>query len=136
MKPSILFVCRHNACRSQIAEAIGHKLAPGDWVIDSAGSHPTTQVDPKAVSILRAHGLGMRRRKPQGFSALALKEWDFVVDISCEESGKGMKPKNYVEWDLADPLDGPMDLYKHLFDELSDRIRDLFRGIQKVAEAA
>ena len=129
--PSILFVCRHNACRSQIAEAIGRKAAPESWVIDSAGAHPTTHVDSKAAAILRRNGLGMHRRKPQGFPELALKEWDFVVDISCERSGLNVPTKNYLEWDLPDPLDGPMDLYKRLFEDLHERIRDLFRGIQR-----
>ena len=129
--PAILFVCRHNACRSQIAEALGRRLAPADWVVESAGAHPTAAVDPKARAILRRHGLGMRRRKPQGFAALKSRTWDFVVDISCEGSGQGVPTDNYIAWDLADPLDGPMDLYKRLYDELESRIRDFFRGIQK-----
>ncbi|MBI5240259.1 MAG: low molecular weight phosphatase family protein [Elusimicrobia bacterium] len=128
--PAVLFVCRHNACRSQIAEALGRKLAPASWVIDSAGSHPTARTDPKARAILRRHGLGMRRRKPQGFAALGPRIWDFVVDISCEGAGRQVPAKNCLEWDLADPLDGPMDLYKRLYEELESRIRDLFRGIQ------
>ena len=128
--PAILFVCRHNACRSQIAEALGRKLAPEDWGIESAGSHPPKDLDPKAVAILRRYGIRMHRHTPQGFSTLEPRTWDFVVDISCEKAGKGVSAKNYVEWDLADPLDGPMDLYKRLFDDLESRIRDLFRGIQ------
>ncbi|MDD5628214.1 MAG: hypothetical protein PHU21_04055 [Elusimicrobia bacterium] len=128
--PAILFVCRHNACRSQIAEAIGRQAAPGSWVIDSAGSHPTERVDPKAVAILRLHGLRMRRRKPQGFAVLARRDWDCVVDISCEDAAAPVPARRRVAWDLPDPLDGPMVLYKRLFDELTERIRDLFRDIQ------
>ncbi len=95
--PSILFVCRHNACRSQIAEAIGRRTAPESWVIDSAGSHPTARVDHKAVAILGRNGLGMRRPKPQGFSDLALKEWDFVVDLSCEKAGDKVQVLDVAE---------------------------------------
>lgn len=134
--PSILFVCRHNACRSQIAEAIGLQFAPESWVIDSAGSHPTTQVDPKAAAILEQNELRMRRRKPQGFASLPRIEWDFVVDISCEKAGEKVPTKNYLEWDLPDPLDGPMALYKRLFEDLHQRIRDLFRGIQRGSDAS
>ena len=133
--PSILFVCRHNACRSQIAEAIARKAAPRSWIVDSAGSHPTTQVDPKAVAILRRNGLRMRRRKPQGFPALTPRRWDFVVDISCEKAGEDVPAKDYLTWDLPDPLDGPMDLYKRLFGELRRRVRDLFREIQRGPDA-
>lgn len=136
MPPSILFVCRHNACRSQIAEAIGHRLAPASWAIDSAGAHPTAQVDPKAVAVLQKNGLGMRRRTPQGFPALAPRTWDFVVDISCEKSGAKVPTKNYVEWDLPDPLDGPMDLYDRLFADLHGLIRDLFCGIERGVDAS
>ncbi|MBI5244131.1 MAG: low molecular weight phosphatase family protein [Elusimicrobia bacterium] len=129
--PSILFVCRHNACRSQIAEAIGRELAPKSWVIDSAGSHPTAQVDPKAAAILKEFGLEMWRNRPQAFSQLVLKEWDYVVDISCEKSGINVPAKNYLKWDIPDPLDGPMPFYSRLFDSLSERINDLFRAIQR-----
>jgi hypothetical protein len=78
----------------------------------------------------------MRRNRPQGFPALALKEWDFVVDISCEKSGSKVPAKNYIEWDLPDPLDGPMDLYSRLFDEINERIRDLFCGIRRGGDAS
>ncbi|MFA6091555.1 MAG: low molecular weight phosphatase family protein [Elusimicrobiota bacterium] len=136
MPPSILFVCRHNACRSQIAEAIGRKLAPGSWIIDSAGAHPTEQVDPKAVEILKLNGLKMRRSNPQGFPSLPLIRWDYVADISCEESGEKVPAKNYIEWDLPDPLDGPMDLYALLFRALEDRISSLFNEIRKGSDVS
>lgn len=128
--PAILFVCRHNACRSQIAEAIGRELAPRSWIIDSAGSYPTTRVDLKAVAVLKTYGLRMRRNRPQAFSQLALRRWDFVLDISCEKSGIHVPTKNYIAWDLPDPIDGPMSSYHQLFESLSERISDLFRGVQ------
>ena len=130
---AILFVCRHNACRSQIAEAIGRIQAPVSWVLSSAGSNPTTQTDPKAGQVLRLHGLGLANGKPKGFLVLPLIEWDYVVDISCEKAGASVRTKNYVAWDLADPLDGPMELYEKLFSDLNTRIRELFRGIEESA---
>lgn len=129
--PSILFVCRHNACRSQIAEAIGRSQAPVSWVVSSAGSHPAAQTDPKAGQILRLHGLGMANNKPKGFPELPSLAWDYVVDISCEKAGAAVRTENYIAWDLPDPLDGPMGLYERLFEDLTTRIRDLFHTIQE-----
>ena len=127
---AVLFVCRHNACRSRIAETLGRTLAPASWVVDSAGSHPSELFDAKAEAVLARHGLTMRRRKPQGFSALAPRTWDVVVDISCEKAGKGVPARSYREWDLADPQDGPGELYSRLFRKLERRIRALFNVIQ------
>lgn len=128
--PSILFVCVHNACRSQIAEAIFRKLAPDSWVIASAGSKPSTQVDPKAVQILKQHQLAMNSNKPRGLSDLSVKEWDFVVGIGCGDLRSFVSAKKYIEWSIPDPEDGPMTLYESLFQGLNHRICKLIEEIQ------
>ena len=130
--PSILFICVHNACRSQIAEAICKKLAP-DWTVASAGSNPSSQVDPKAVAILQKHGLVMNSIKPKGFSELSLQEWDYVVGMGCgDQCPVVLSAKKFIEWDIPDPEDGLVELYQTLYDDLTQRINDL---IQRAAGA-
>lgn len=131
MPPSLLFVCVHNACRSQIAEAIARKMAPDSWLIASAGSNPSTQVDPKAVEVLRQYRLAMAFPKPKGFSDLPNQQWDYVVGMGCGDQCPFVPAKKFIAWDIADPSDGPMELYQALYDDLSDRIKRLTEEIRK-----
>ena len=128
--PSILFVCIHNACRSQIAEAIFRSLAPSSWVIASAGTNPSDQVDPKAKEVLKKHQLAMNSPRPKGFSELPAIQWDYVVGMGCGDSCPYVPARKFMEWDIPDPEDGPMKLYEALFSDLTSRIRELIRGIQ------
>jgi len=133
--PSILFVCVHNACRSQIAEAICKKLAP-DWTVASAGSNPSAQVDPKAVRILEQHGLVMTTTGPKGFSELQDQEWDLAVGMGCgDKCPVNLPAKKFIEWDIPDPHDGPMELYQALYDDLNERIAELIQRIRRVASS-
>lgn len=127
--PAILFVCIHNACRSQIAEAICRQLAPSSWVIASAGSKPSTQVDPKAVEILKRHSLTMNSLRPKGFSQLPAGEWTHVAQMGCGDVCPYVPAKKYIEWDIPDPNDGPMSLYEALYDDLTRRIQGLIQEI-------
>lgn len=128
--PPILFVCVHNACRSQIAEAICSSLTPSTWVVASAGSNPSDQVDPKAVEVLRYHQLTMNSAKPKGFAALPAIQWDYVVGMGCGDSCPYVPSKKFIEWDIPDPEDGPMTLYEALFEDLNKRIRSLVQEIR------
>lgn len=126
--PSILFVCIHNACRSQIAEALCKRMAPG-WTVASAGSNPSARVDRKAVGILRRRGLAMNSPKPKGFQEFPAVEWDYVVGMGC--GGRcplGLRTRTFIEWDIPDPEDGPMELYQTFYNDLERRIRNLIRG--------
>lgn len=128
--PSILFICVHNACRSQIAEAICRNLAPSSWVIASAGSNPSDQVDPKATEVLKKHHLVMVSPKPKGFSALPGIPWDFVAGMGCGDSCPYVPTRKFIEWDIPDPQNGPMDLYQTLYEDLEKRILELMKNIQ------
>lgn len=129
--PSVLFVCVHNACRSQIAEAIARSLAPASWQIASAGSNPSSEVDPKAIEILKNYGLVMSAPKPKGFGELPLIQWDVVAGMGCGESCPSVLSRRFIEWKIPDPEDGPMLLYQALYDDLSSRIRKLIQEIQE-----
>ncbi len=123
--PSILFECVHNACRSQIAEAICRKLAP-DWHAASAGSHPSVRVDPKAVEILAQNGLPLSRPKPKSLKDVPSIEWDYVVAMGCPDKCRStLRAKDFLRWDIPDPEDGPMELYQALYDDLAERIARL-----------
>ena len=129
--PSILFVCMHNACRSQIAEALCRSKAPLSWALSSAGLRPSEGIDPKAARILEEHGLRMREAKPKGFDSLGGREWDCVVEEGCPPA-KGLVPAREIRhWNIADPLDGPIELYAALYSELDARVADLIGEYKK-----
>ncbi len=128
--PSILFLCRHNACRSQIAEAVCRSLAPG-WEVASAGSRPSADVDRKAVEILRRHGLAMATPRPKGVPGLPPRRWDVVVCMGCDGAGARLPTARYVEWGVEDPNDGPLEIYETLFRDLSERVGGLVREAER-----
>ncbi|MBI4054945.1 MAG: low molecular weight phosphatase family protein [Elusimicrobia bacterium] len=129
--PTILFVCVHNACRSQIAETLCRKMAPG-WTAASAGSNPSTQVDSKAMEILRQHGLAMSTPEPRGFQELPPLEWDYVVGMGCgDKCPSNLRAKRFIQWDIPDPEDGPKDLYQALYDDLEGRIKNLIQEFSR-----
>lgn len=127
--PSILFVCVHNACRSQIAEAICRTLAPPSWVIASAGSRPSERVDPKAVAILARHHMVMQSLKPKGLADLPAVRWDYVVSMGCGDACPSVPTKAFIEWGIPDPQDGPMSFYDSLVEDLTTRIQRLIHEI-------
>lgn len=129
---SILFICTYNACRSKIAEAICRKFSPDTWKIDSVGTNPSACVDPKAVEILHQHQLAMNSMKPKGFQELPSIEWDFAVILGKENTNcKDISAKNFIEWDISDPQDGPIFLYESLYQNLRNNIYRLVQTIQK-----
>lgn len=128
--PSILFVCIHNACRSQIAEAICRSLVRSDWRIASAGTNPSDQVDSKAAAILDRYHLGIRSPKPKGFNDLPAIGWDYVVRIDGGEKPIPVQAGRVPTWDIKDPFDGPMELYETLFEDLTRRVRQLIWEIE------
>lgn len=130
--PSILFVCVHNACRSQIAEVICRELTDGNWNVSSAGSNPSTQVDSKAVEILKRNNLFMNSIVPKGFSDLPDVKWDYVVGMGCgDRCPANVHTSNFIEWEIPDPEDGPMELYEALYADLHQRISSLVGQAQK-----
>lgn len=130
---SVLFVCVHNACRSQMAGVIAKNLAPKDWNVNSAGTNPSTQVDPKAVQTLKERNLEMNSLKPKSFDELPQFQWDYVVGMGCGDKCPWVPAKKYVEWDIPDPQDGPMELYEDLFEDLTNRIQGLIKSVQRIS---
>ena len=128
--PSILFICVHNACRSRMAEVICRRVAPVSWTIASVGSHPSLRVDPKAVAILTQHGLDMGSSRPKGFHEILTTQWDYAVSMGCSDRCPDVPARTFIEWGIPDPLDGPMERYQVLYNDLQRRIGDLIVKIQ------
>ena len=120
--PEILFVCVHNAGRSQMAAAIAAHLAPGKVHVRSAGSHPTGQVNPVAVDALHERGIDLTEAYPKPLSDSVLHAADVIITMGCGDACPVYAGKRYEDWDVADPDGQPLPVLRDIRDDLTTRV--------------
>ena len=122
---SVLFVCVHNAGRSQMAAGFLSHLA-GDRVgVRSAGSAPGDQVNPAAVEAMREVGVDVSEAKPKVLTTDAVQASDYVITMGCGDACPLYPGKRYLDWDLPDPAGKPVDEVRPIVDEIDRRARAL-----------
>ncbi len=120
-----LFVCLHNAGRSQISEALFRRAAEGRHEVRSAGTTPAEQVHPEVVEAMGELGIDLGGRRPRRLSR-ADAEWaDVVVTMGCGDECPYIPGKRYVDWDLPDPKGQPVEAVRATRDEIERRIEAL-----------
>ena len=120
--PRVLFVCVQNAGRSQIAEAL-YERRGGEG--RSAGSKPADRVHPEVVDALREVGIDVSDRKPHGLSRDDVEWADLVVTMGCGDACPVLPGKRYVDWELPDPSNAPLEEVRVLRDEIDRRVSRL-----------
>lgn len=125
MPPQVLFVCVHNAGRSQMAAALLEHHGTGRVDVASAGSEPGTEVNPMAVEALAEWGIDISGRKPKLLSTDAVEASDVVITMGCGDACPIYPGKRYVDWDLTDPASKSLDAVKGIRDDIDTRVRDL-----------
>ncbi len=128
----VLFVCVHNACRSQMAEAFFNQFAKGATA-SSAGSKPDAQMDEKTATVMREIGLDISGKKPAGYSAHMGQEFDYVITMGCKESCP-VTPKNKtMAWNIEDPKGKELGDYRRVREEVERQVLGLVRelGVKK-----
>jgi arsenate reductase (thioredoxin) len=124
-KPVVLFVCIHNAGRSQMAAGWLRHLA-GDTVdIRSAGSEPADQVNPVAVEAMREVGIDITGNTPQLLDTEDVRASDVVITMGCGDTCPIYPGKRYEDWDLTDPAGQPLDVVRRVRDDIRGRIEKL-----------
>ncbi len=124
-KPSVLFVCVHNAGRSQMAAAYLRELAGGAIEVRSAGSAPAASVNPAAVEAMAEDGIDMSAETPKILSVQAVEESDVVITMGCGDSCPIFPGKRYEDWELADPAGQGVDAVRPIRDDIKARIQVL-----------
>ena len=121
----VLFVCVHNAGRSQMAAALlAHR--GGERVrVRSAGSEPADQVNPAVVVVMRELGLELAGQRPKRLEDEAVREADVVVTMGCGDACPVYPGKRYEDWELEDPAGKDLDTVRRIRDELDARVRNL-----------
>ena len=135
-KPSVLFVCIHNAGRSQMAAAYLTHLAGGAVEVRSAGSEPADQVNPAAVAAMTEEGIDITAETPKILTTEAVKESDVVITMGCGDTCPVFPGKRYEDWELEDPAGIGVESVRPIRDEIKRRILGLLESLDVEPERA
>jgi arsenate reductase len=121
----VLFVCLHNAGRSQMSAALFEREAAGRHEADSAGTTPGERVHPEVVSVMEELGIDLSGEVPRLLTREAAERADVVVTMGCGDECPYIPGKRYLDWDLEDPKGQPIETVRRTRDEIAARVRDL-----------
>jgi arsenate reductase (thioredoxin) len=124
-KPSVLFVCVHNAGRSQMAAAFLTHLSQGAVDVRSAGSQPAGRVNPAAVAAMAEVGIDIATEQPKILTTDAVKASDVVITMGCGDTCPYYPGKRYEDWVLEDPAGKGVDAVRPIRDEIRRRVENL-----------
>jgi arsenate reductase len=121
----VLFVCVHNAGRSQMAAALLERHARGRIQVRSAGSEPAEQLNPAVVEAMSEVGIDLEGRRPRRLEDADVRQADVVVTMGCGDACPVYPGKSYEDWDLEDPAGKPLEQVRPIRDEIERRVREL-----------
>ena len=128
-KPSVLFVCIHNAGRSQMAAGYLRHLAGDRIEVRSAGSMPADQINPIAVEAMREVGIDITAEQPKVLTPEAVQASDVVITMGCGDACPYYPGKRYEDWKLDDPAGQGIDAVRPIRDDIRARIEGLIASL-------
>lgn len=131
--PTVLFVCVHNAGRSQMAAGFLRELSGGRVEVLSAGSEPKDQLNPVAVQAMAEVGIDIAGNTPKVLTTEAVKDSDVVITMGCGDTCPIFPGKRYEDWDLTDPAGRPIEEVRPIRDEIERRVRALLSELAPAA---
>ena len=133
LKPSVLFLCVHNAGRSQMAAGWMRHLAGDQVDVFSGGSEPADRINQAAVDAMAEVGIDISTEIPQPWADEIVRAADVVVTMGCGDACPVFPGKRYLDWELDDPADKPIDEVRPIRDDLEHRIRTLLTELRNPA---
>jgi arsenate reductase len=127
--PEVLFVCVHNAGRSQMAAGLLAKHAGERVVVRSAGSAPAEEINPAVVEAMDEVGVDLSREFPKPLTTEAVQAADVVITMGCGDACPVFPGKRYLDWDLRDPSSLPVEEVRPIRDEIDRRVSTLLAGL-------
>lgn len=124
-RPTVLFVCVHNAGRSQMAAGYLRELSGGRVDVLSAGSEPADRLNPAAVAVMAEEGIDIAGNTPQILTTDAVRESDVVITMGCGDTCPIFPGKRYEDWDLTDPAGLPVEQVRPVRDDIKRRVEAL-----------
>ena len=127
--PSVLFLCVHNAGRSQMAAALLEREAKGAITIYSAGSAPGETLNPAVVEVLNEIDIDISSQRPQKLTDQMALDADVIVTMGCGDACPVYPGKRYLDWELTDPAGRSVEEVRVIRDEIQTRVNDLAREL-------
>jgi arsenate reductase len=125
----ILFVCVENASRSQMAQGFAEAFGKGKVEVYSAGSRPSSHVNPLAIEVMKEKNIDLSCRRPKGLNDLPPVEMDYLVTMGCEETCPAVPARKIIEWQIPDPKGKPIDEIRRIRDMLEVKVKGLLEEV-------
>jgi arsenate reductase (thioredoxin) len=127
----VLFVCLHNAGRSQMSQALFERAAGGRHGADSAGTSPAERVHPEVAQAMLERGIDLAGRRPKLLTRDLAEAADVVVTMGCGDECPYIPGKRYIDWDLADPAGEHIGTVRSIRDEIARRVGELVSELDR-----
>ena len=129
-KIKMVFICVENARRSQMAQGFAEVFGKGEVEVFSAGSRPSSQIDPLVIEVMKEKGIDLSGKRPKGLNDLPPVEMDYLITMGCEETCPAVLSKKIIEWDIPDPKGKPIDVFREVRDLIEDRVTTLLKEMR------
>jgi arsenate reductase (thioredoxin) len=126
---AVLFVCLHNAGRSQMSASLFERDAAGRHRARSAGTTPGERVHPEVIHVMREIGIDLQERRPQLLTRELAEQADLIVTMGCGDQCPYIPGKRYLDWDIPDPKGRPLADVRATRDEISRRVQSLLQAL-------
>jgi protein-tyrosine-phosphatase len=126
----IVFICVENARRSQMAEGFANASGQGKLEVYSAGSQPSSQIDPIVIEVMKEKGIDLSSKRPKGLNDLPPIEMDYLITMGCEETCPAVLAKKIIAWEIPDPKGKSIDIVRNVRDMVEGRVRALLKEIE------
>ena len=124
-KPSVLFLCVHNAGRSQIGAGWMRSLGEEAVQVYSAGSEPANQINPMAVKAMAEVGIDITDQQPKKWTDDMVREVDVIISMGCGDTCPVYPEKRYIDWEIEDPAGKGIEMVRSVRDRIEERVREL-----------
>lgn len=132
-RPVVLFVCVHNAGRSQMAAGFARTLSGGAVEVRSGGSEPGSAINPVAVAAMAEEGIDIAQAVPQLLTTEAVRESDAVITLGCGDACPIFPGKRYEDWELEDPAGKDLETVRRVRDDIRGRVESLLASLGALA---
>jgi arsenate reductase (thioredoxin) len=129
-RPEILFVCVHNAGRSQMAAALMHSLGTGRVHVRSAGTEPGDRINPAVIEAMREVGLDLSQEFPKPLTDEAVRAADVVITMGCGDACPIYPGKRYLDWELDDPAGQPIEVVRRIREGIRTCVQTLLHELE------
>jgi arsenate reductase len=128
-KKKIVFVCVENARRSQMAQGFAEAFGQGKIEVHSAGSSPSSSIDPSVIQVMKEKGIDVSSKRPKSLNELPSMETDYLVTMGCEETCPAVPAKKIIEWEIPDPKGKPIETFREVRNMIERKVKGFLRQI-------